>query len=265
MDATIAILTFNGAEFLEQLLKQIENQQTNLKYEVLVVDSGSSDGTLDIVAGHPKVRLHQISNAEFGHGKTRNLAAQMAKGKYVLYLTQDAVPATSHWLEGMIEPFEVSDKVACVVGRQIPHANAPATIKREVSVVFNSLGPNDGVTLHRRNKTTEKLGLVNTFMSNTNSAVRKDLLEKIPFRDVNYAEDQGLGIDMLEAGYYKAYAPMGAVNHSHDYGAREYFRRKFDEYVGLQATTGYRATAGPRELVVGSAKATMLDLSLIHI
>lgn len=259
MDATIAVLTYNAEEYLEEQLRQINKQETQRKFEVLIIDSGSTDKTLDIIAKHPEVKLHQIPNSEFGHGKTRNLAAKLAKGKYILYLTHDAIPATSRWLDCMIEPFEISEKVGCVVGKQIPHANAPATIKREVSVVFDSLGPADGITLHRKNRATEELGLVNTFMSNTNSAVRKHLHEKIPFRDVNYAEDQGLGIDMLNAGYYKAYAPLGAVNHSHDYGVKEYFHRKYDEYVGLRATTGYKATAGLRELVLGSAKATLRD------
>jgi rhamnosyltransferase len=256
---TVAIPTFNAAEFLKELLDAVAQQQTRREVEFLIIDSGSTDTTLEIINSYPKVRLHKISNSEFGHGKTRNLAAGLAEGEYILFLTQDAVPAHDHWLEGMIEPFLISDKVAAVVGKQIPHANAPATIKREVQSVFSSLGPDDGITLNRQNEMTDKLGLVNTFLSNTNSAVRKDLLAKIPFRDVNYAEDQGLGIDVLKEGYFKAYSPLGAVDHSHDYGVVEYFRRKFDEYVGLRATTGYVAQAGYKELIVGSFKATILD------
>jgi hypothetical protein len=68
---------------------------------------------------------------------------------------------------------------------------------------------------------------------------------------------------MLDAGYYKAYVPLGAVDHSHDYGVREYFKRKFDEYVGLRKTTGYTATAGYKELILGSIKATLQDFVFI--
>jgi rhamnosyltransferase len=256
---TVAIPTFNGEEFLSELLERVFGQHTKRELDVLVIDSGSTDTTLKIIEKHPKVRLHQIPNTEFGHGKTRNLAGEMAEGYYILCLTQDAVPASPYWLEAMVEPFELSDKIGCVVGKQIPHANAPVTIKREVSIVFKGLGPDDSISVQRRNEITTELNLVNTFMSNTNSAVRKDVHTRVPFRDVNYAEDQGLGIDMLEAGYYKAYAPLGAVDHSHDYGAREYFKRKFDEYVGLRKTTGYTATAGYKELLWGSSKATMQD------
>lgn len=256
---TVAIPTFNAEEFLKAVLDAIAAQKTKRKVEILVIDSGSTDRTLEILKDYPKVRLHQIPNSEFGHGKTRNLAGELATGEYILYLTQDAVPANQHWLEAMVEPFELSDKVGCVVGKQVPLADCPVTIKREVYTVFRGLGPEDSISLQRKNDQTEKLGLVNTFMSNTNSAVRKNLLSKIPFRDVNYAEDQGLGIDMLEAGYYKAYSPLGSVYHSHNYGVREYFRRKFDEYVGLRMTTGYKATAGYKELFIGSIKSTVRD------
>jgi rhamnosyltransferase len=260
---TVTVPTFNAEEFLEDLLRAVGKQKTDREIEVLIIDSGSTDKTLDIVAKHPKVHLHQIPNSEFGHGKTRNLAVKMASGDYVLFLTQDAVPAQEHWLEAMVEPFELSDKVGCVVGKQIPLSDAPVTIKREVVSVFRGLGPDDSISFQRKNPLTKDLGMVNTFMSNTNSAVRKDLHTKIPFRDVNYAEDQGLGIDLLEAGYYKAYSPLGAVRHSHNYGVREYFRRKFDEYVGLRQTTGYTANAGLRELTLGTIKATLRDWAFL--
>jgi rhamnosyltransferase len=263
MDVSVAILTFNGEEYLEKLIQAVRRQKTNLKYEILVIDSGSSDQTLEIIKKYEDVRLHQILNSEFGHGKTRNLAVSLAKGKFILFLTQDAVPAHEYWMESMVEPFKISDKVGCVIGKQIPHVHGPATIKREVSVVFRGLGPDDSVSLQRKNNVTEHFNLINTFLSDTNSAVRKDFRKEIPFRDVNYAEDQAMGIDMLNAGYYKAYAPLGAVNHSHDYSVHEYFKRKFDEYVGLRNTTDYRATAGFREMTLGSMKATLRDWAFI--
>jgi rhamnosyltransferase len=260
---TVAIPIYNGEELLKSLIDAVMTQKTKRSVEILVIDSGSTDSTLEILKEYPKVQLHQIPNSEFGHGKTRNLAVQMAKGEYVLFLTQDAVPAHEHWLEAMVEPFEVSDKVGCVVGKQIPWSNAPVTIKREVSIVFRGLGPDDSISLQRKNDITQELNLVNTFMSDTNSAVRKDLHAKIPFRDVNYAEDQGLGIDIIDAGYYKAYSPLGSVDHSHNYSAREYFRRKFDEYVGLRLTTGHKAEAGAKELIFGTIKATLRDWAFL--
>jgi rhamnosyltransferase len=88
-------------------------------------------------------------------------------------------------------------------------------------------------------------------------------MKKVPFRNLDYAEDQALGIDMLAAGYLKAYAPLGSVNHSHNYPLRQYFKRKFDESVGLRKSTGQTPMAGRKELVFGSMRATISDYKFI--
>ena len=258
-DVTIVIPTYNGEEFMDELLTAIRGQKSRYSYETLVIDSGSSDATIDIVGKFPEVRLHRIPNTEFGHGKTRNLGAQMADSTFVVYLTQDAVPSHDQWLEYMIEPFSISDKVGCVFGRQIPRPHCFLTLKREVAQVFKSFGDDGSIALQRKSDLTAALGITNNFLSDVNSAVRKSIWQEIPFQDVNYSEDQALGIDMLNAGYYKAYSPLGSVMHSHDYPLQKYFKRKFDEYVGLRKSTGYVAQASVRELVVGSTKATLQD------
>jgi len=262
-DATVALLTFNGELYLEDLLKAVFRQRTEKKYEVLVIDSGSTDRTLEIVAKFPDIRLHQIPNTEFGHGRTRNLAVELAKGDFVLFLTQDAVPSYERWLDSMLEPFFISDKVSIVFGKQIPRPDCFATLKREVATVFRSLGSDDSVVLHRQTKLTDRLGLTNTFFSDANSAVRKSAMKEVPFRDLNYAEDQALGIDMLATGYVKAYAPLGSVIHSHNYPLRQYFKRKFDESVGLRESTGQKPMAGRKELFGGSMRATWSDYKFI--
>lgn len=241
MKATVIIPAYNGRDYLRSLLVAVFNQKLAEKFEVLIIDSGSTDGTLNIIKDFPKVRLHRIPNSEFGHGKTRNLAAEMAKGEFLVYLSQDAVPSHNRWLEFMLEPFMLSNKVFCVFGKQIPRAHCDAVTKREVSGVFNSLGPDHSIMINRKfslfsgQYTDEYL----TFFSDVNSAVRKDyILKKIPYRDVTYSEDQLLGQDVLEQGYLKAYAPKGSVYHSNEYSLRNYYRRKFDEYLGMYDSLG---------------------------
>jgi len=263
-DATVALLTFNGEEFLEELLEAVSDQKTDKNYEVLVIDSGSTDRTLEIIAKFPKVRLHKIPNKDFGHGRTRNLAVEMAGGEAVLFLTQDAVPSHRKWLDYMLEPFGLSDKVSMVFGRQIPRPDCFATLKREVATVFGDMGPKDSIILHRTiDPSSYKKCSTNTFFSDANSAVRKSAISEVPFRDVNYAEDQALGIDMLKAGYIKAYAPLGSVIHSHNYPLKQYFTRKFDESVGLRKSTGQTPIAGRKELLFGSIRATLRDYKFI--
>lgn len=239
--ATVFIPTYNGDEFLDELFKNLFKQVCDFNYEVLVIDSGSTDKTLDIIARYPLVTLHKISNKEYGHGKTRNYAAKLAQGEYVVFLTQDAIPANIKWLEHMLEPFEVNPKICCVFGKQVPRPTCVVHVKREVFSVFESLGPDHSIMIHRRNSLISNTPLKTylTFFSDVNSAVRKNILiNEIPFRDVNYSEDQALGIDILNAGYLKAYAPLGSVLHSHNYSLRKFFHRKYDEYVGL-AQTGH--------------------------
>ncbi len=240
VDVTIAILTYNGEQYLAQILAAIADQDYSGSHEVLVIDSGSTDRTLDIVAQYPGVRLHQIPNAEFGHGKTRNLAAQLANGTYVAYLTHDAVPADSHWLAELLAPFELFPRVEGVVGRQVARRDCVPILKYEIDRVFETQGPEFGTTVTYATEAFDRnphYWLPGAFYSDVNSAARRSfLLETVPYRDVDYAEDQLFGRDVLDKGYHKAYAARGAVEHSNDLSYREYKKRIFDEIVGLRAS-----------------------------
>lgn len=263
--ATVFIPTYNGEEYLAQLLDAVFTQK-NVTFEVLIIDSGSKDKTLSIIKKYPKVRLHQIPNTEFGHGKTRNLAAQMSKGEFMVYLSQDAVPAHERWLEFMIEPFYISKQVYCVFGRQIPRPFADAPTKREVFGVFDSLGPDHSIMLHRKDSLATGIdtGAALTFMSDVNSAVRRDyLVGVIPYRDVRYSEDQLLGKDVLDAGYLKAYSSKGSVMHSNEYGIRDYFRRKYDEYMGMYEVLEVLPPASRKYHLKWFVKTTLQDYMFI--
>jgi rhamnosyltransferase len=246
--ATVFIPTYNGEPYIRQLLEAVLAQKLADPFEVLVIDSGSRDNTVNIVSSFNDVRLHTIPNSEFGHGKTRNLAARMAHGEYMVYLSQDAVPAHNRWLEFMLEPFFISPKVAGVFGKQIPRPHADITTKREVDSVFNSLGPDHSIMIQRGNSlySDTPYGPILTFYSDVNSAVKRDfLLNTLPYRDVPYSEDQLFGKDALDGGFLKAYSPHGSVMHSNEYGLRDYFYRKFDENMGLYKTLGVGSPIHP--------------------
>lgn len=236
--ATVAILTYNGEDHLERILAAIGHQTgVDGAVETLVIDSGSTDRTLDIVAAFPDVRLHRIPNSEFQHGRTRNLAAQLAQGEFVVYLTHDAVPIGEHWLRDLLAPFALSPDVAAVVGKQVPRARCFPLLKYEIRGVFSGLGPDGGITLYRRppGELDESAVAGLGFYSDVNSAARRSvLLGELPYREVPYAEDQLFGQDVIRAGLIKAYAPGGAVEHSNDLTLAEYGKRIFDETVGLR-------------------------------
>jgi rhamnosyltransferase len=253
MKATIAILTLNGVEQIEELLDSCLAQSVDFDFEILVIDSGSTDGTVEAVRKRPAVRLHEIPKASFGHGRTRNLAVELARGEFVVFVTQDAIPAATSWLSQLLRPFAVSDRVACVYGKQVPRADCCPTVKRDVIGHFRSFGPDPFVVLQVENPllSSDVQRDALTFFSDVNSAVRRSSMRSVPFRDVAYAEDQALGRDMIAAGWIKAYAPLAAVIHSHSYPPRRYFARMYDEMLGLWETTGRTIdTSAPRHLAI---------------
>jgi rhamnosyltransferase len=262
---SVFIPTYNGDKYITEILDAILKQQLpdGYKLEILVTDSGSADKTVEIIQNNysDEVNLDQIPNNEFGHGKTRQRAAERAKGEIVMFLSQDATPTSSLWLINMLEPFFVSPLVSCTFGRQIPRPTAPVTIKREVATVFGSLGSPDAITLHRHRSLVNgsKMNEINTFFSDVNSAVRRKQLLRVPFRDVKYAEDQALAEDMQNAGLLKAYSVAGSVWHSNEYTIGEYRKRKFDEFVGLQNSVNYVIKAPLKTLLLGWLRPTLAD------
>ena len=130
MDVSVIIPTKNGARYLNRILNKLLKQQTQLQFEVIIIDSGSTDSTLDIIAKYKKVNLVKISPKEFGHGKTRNHGARLAKGEYLVFLTQDAIPQDYKWLDNLINTYSQDENIAGVYCRQIPRTfENPASVE----------------------------------------------------------------------------------------------------------------------------------------
>lgn len=236
LDATVIIPVLNGELYLDRLLDGLERQLFDGSFEILVIDSGSTDRSLAIVRAHPSVRLHEIPNSEFGHGTTRNLAARLARGRLLAYLTQDAIPENRGWLAAITAPLDTAglDAVA-VFGKQNPRPGCFPLQKYEIQAVFARFGT--GVTGYERGDrepTAAELDVL-AFYSDVNSATRRDfLLETIPYRDLSYSEDMAFARDLIEAGYRKAYSALAAVEHSNDLTLREYGKRIFDETLAVR-------------------------------
>ena len=237
IDATVFIPTFNGEKYLDNLLSAVESQAFDGNFEILIIDSGSSDASLDIIRSHPAVRLVEIPSSEFGHGKTRNLAAKLARGANIAYLSHDAIPTDSFWLSNITEPLDPAGlNCVGVVGKHIARANCSPLLKYEIDGVFRACGPDGQVTvIDGAVSKTDQLTPGELFYSDVNSATRRDfLLNNISYRDVNYSEDLAFARDLLEAGYRKAYAATAIVEHSNDVTLSEYGKRIFDETLGMR-------------------------------
>ncbi|WP_460359626.1 glycosyltransferase family A protein [Alpinimonas psychrophila] len=231
-------MTFNGEKYIKEILEAVEAQDCDFEFEVLVIDSGSTDRTLKILQDFPRTRVRHIPNSEFGHGRTRNLAAKIARGQLIAFLTHDAIPANSHWLANLVAPFSLSPLIVGVLGRQEPRPGCVPMIKYEILMTFARQGANFGATISSRHSfdghssfDQQAVG----FYSDVNSATRVDFLKDIiPYRDVPYAEDQMFAEDFLAAGYLKAYSPDASVIHSNDLTTKEIAPRIFDETIGLR-------------------------------
>ncbi len=239
--ATVFIPTYNGEKYIGDILKSLFRQEVNYAYEVYIIDSGSTDGTLDTIRKyqkkHKNLRLKEIDNSDFGHGKTRNLAAQESDAEFMVYLSHDAIPANKHWLYEILKPFELHEKIVAVVGKQKARPKCVPILKYEIRSVFRSLGPDHGTTISYKDSFMKNPAFLDSvsYYSDVASATRRDfLLNEIPYRDVPYAEDYMFGRDLIEAGYMKAYASRAVVVHSNDLSFTEYKHRIFDETVGIR-------------------------------
>jgi glycosyltransferase involved in cell wall biosynthesis/GT2 family glycosyltransferase len=236
-DVSVVIPVKDGERYLDELLEALAAQGEPL--EVLVIDSGSRDRSVAI-ARAAGVRVHEIEPGDFGHGRTRNLGAELTSGDLVAFLTQDATPVPG-WVAGFREAFAAGDDVGAAFGPHLPRPGTSPMIARELTEFFAGFSPDGSVALQRDGD--------EPFLSNVNACYRRDVLEAVGFRDVPYAEDQAFGRDLLAAGRSKAYAPRAAVLHAHDYGPVEFMRRYFDEYRGLRDTAGHVEPIGARSLV----------------
>jgi glycosyltransferase involved in cell wall biosynthesis len=244
---TVAIPVRNGQPLLAGTLEALAAQ--SVEHELLVCDSGSSDGSASLARRHG-ARVLEIAAEKFSHGGTRNLLVSEALGDHVALLTQDAEPADERWLERLLGGFQLGEDVGIVYGPYRARDGASAAVRSELERWFASLSP-DGLPHverlgeHQRSLPVKELIGRRGFFTDANACIARAAWERVPFREVPYAEDRVLAIDMLRAGYAKAFVPDAAVMHSHDYTSSQQLRRCFDEWRGLREVYGWREPASP--------------------
>jgi glycosyltransferase involved in cell wall biosynthesis len=251
---TVAIPVRDAGAGLASVLSSVRAQRIACEVELLVVDSGSIDGSME-VARSRGARVVEIAPTDFSHGGTRNLMMKLAEGEHVAFLSQDAAPSHDGWLATLIEGFEMAEDVALVFGPYLPRPDASPMVKRELGEFFASFSEDGRPVLQRLEqgagagpayrRSPEPL----SFFSDANGCVARWAWRNVPYRDVPYAEDQLLAAEMLEAGYAKVFHPGAAVVHSHDYPTATYFRRCFDEWRALREIHGHVESARPKRVL----------------
>jgi rhamnosyltransferase len=194
--------------------------------QILIVDSGSEDGTREL-AESEGYQVFRIDHRDFNHGATRQLAVELLPwANIVVYLTQDAILATPDAVDQLLSVF-ADRSVAAAYGRQLPRRGAGPI---EAHARLFNYPPQSSIRDLESRKT---LGIKAAFLSNTFSAYRvRELQEVGGFpTDVIMAEDAIVAGKLLLAGCKTAYVAEALVYHSHPFTIRQEFRRYFDTGV----------------------------------
>ena len=223
---SVVIPVKNGADTLKSCLDGIFSQTLADKLEVIVIDSGSTDGTLELLRGYP-VRVHNLPSKEFNHGETRNLGISLARGTFVVLTVQDATPATTNWIELMLPHFD-NPEVAGVCGQQIvgcyPDKN-PLQWFLPVSEAVPRL-----VQFTNTSSFTSLPGKKQHEYCNwddVNAVYRKSIKEKLPFKKLMFSEDTLWAKDALSKGFAIVYDYRSRVYHYHHQNFKFYFKRTY--------------------------------------
>jgi rhamnosyltransferase len=217
---SVVVPTLNGGADFDRLCRHLAAVRDRFGVEVLIVDSGSTDGTAD-AAERQGFSVTRIPPEEFGHGRTRNFAVKQATGEIVCFLTQDVLPCTPDWPLSFWDALR-EKQVGGVYGRQVPR-NASTMEMFFVSINY----PPEPLRFDPQPSGHHpRPGRV--LFSNAFSAARRELLLRFPFVDhVPVSEDQVWAHQVIEAGYSIAYEPAAEALHAHRYTLGGMFRRTY--------------------------------------
>jgi len=238
---SVIILTKNGAETLDRCLGAVFSQCVDRHFEVICIDSGSRDNTLAICRNY-RVRLFQIKQEEFNHGLTRNFAISKARGEYVIFLSQDAIPLNNNWMKPLIDNLINNTEMAASYSRQVPFEDADEFTKMDVENhpvsksrkevryiinrrIFDNLMPQ------------ERLEFCS--FDNVSSCIRKSVWEEIPFPKIDFAEDLAWAKKVIESGKKIVFEPLSVVAHSHKRSILYEFRRSYIHHYKTYELFGF--------------------------
>jgi rhamnosyltransferase len=218
-----------GAEFRDHLNRWKE-QGCSEEFEIVVLDSGSEDGTVEI-AKNLGVRVQTIPPTGFNHGESRNRLAEIARGDLLVFTVADAYPANGRTLVDLTQPLRQESDLVGVTGRQIPRPDADLMARWETdyqSQVFNKgvrrkrmLPPKEFARLDF-NQQVEIISF-----DNVCSAMRRSAWERFPFSRLNFGEDLDWSFRVMKAGHAILHNPKAQVYHSHNRPSWIRFKRYF--------------------------------------
>lgn len=206
---SIIIRCYNEERHIGRLLSGI-TQQSVADPEIILVDSGSSDATLDIASRYP-VKIVHIAPEVFSFGRALNIGCEAAANEFIVLASAHVYPLYKDWLEKLLSYF-VDERVALVYGRQVGNSHSKFSEQR----VFDQWFP--GVSNRCQN---------HPFCNNANAAIRKSVWEKLPYEEsLTGLEDLDWAKRALSQHYRIAYSAEAEIVHVHE----ETFGRILNRY-----------------------------------
>jgi glycosyltransferase involved in cell wall biosynthesis len=219
MLASIIIRTLNEEKHLDELLSTIECQETDgLDYEVILVDSGSEDNTLQIAASHGCKILH-ITREEFSFGRSLNMGCEAASGEFLVMVSGHCVPTDEQWLRKICQPL-IQDGASYSYGRQI----GDATSRYSECCIFAKYYP-----------AQSRIPQQGFYCNNANSVIRKSAWARHQYdEELTGLEDMELAQRLVNDGNKIAYVAEACVYHYHEETWKHVKRRFEREAIALQ-------------------------------
>lgn len=198
--ASVVIVTKNQRRFLEKSIPAIF-VQTHKDFEVIVVDSGSTNGALGYLQQFPIEIIH-YDRENFNYARAFNLGARQARGDILVRLSGDVIPANDRWLEELLKPLS-DPKVAAAYSYPVLEE---LSWEHKITYFFQ---------YSRLRPIFEKLALGIMFHG-ASAAIRKDLWEQVPFDEsIPISEDVVWALEMAKRGYKVVLARDSQIIHSH--------------------------------------------------
>lgn len=217
MQASIVIRTYNEVRYLPQLMRAIKAQQ-GIGHEVILVDSGSTDGTLEVAKAND-ARVEFISREEFSFGRSLNRGCDSAHGDVLVFISGHCVPMHERWLANLCAPI-LDGRVAYAYGKQ----RGGEGTKYSEDQLFRKYFPD-----------IDKVPQEGFFVNNANAALSRDVWKSHRFdEDVTGLEDMELAKRLLAAGHRTGYVADAPVHHYHHETWRKVLWRYEREALALR-------------------------------
>ncbi len=222
---SVVIPVKNAGGDFRHLLKKLKVQRGIRECEIIVVDSGSVDETLQ-VATNEGARVVEIPPNSFDHAYSRNKGAELATGDYVLFMVQDALPLTDKWLWEMARTLEQNDVVA-VSCAEYPRSDCDLFYQCIIWNHYRSLNLDKDRVLAWDESCSSHLGLrSNSQIIDIAALIRRDVFNKYGFK-TKFAEDLDLGIRLIKDGHKIGFLYSTRILHSHNRPAFYFLKRAY--------------------------------------